>query len=139
MDTPRTNLSESIMNYVAISAVLGVIYILTAAFGANTQRSFKWNLGPRDEPQPPLTGVPARLDRASKNFLESYPIFLGAVLGSSLMNKPISEIETGMALYIWGRAAYLPLYAFGVPVVRTLAWIVSGVGIIMIIAKALIA
>ncbi len=36
-------------------------------------------------------------------------------------------------LYFWARVAYVPLYAFGVPVVRTLVWLVSFAGLLMLL------
>ncbi len=125
------------MNYLALSAALGVVHVLAASAAASKQRSLKWNLGPRDESPPPLGKIPARFDRALKNFSETFPLFLGAVLGSYLLSQPLSEIETGMALYFWGRVAYLPIYALGIPVVRTLLWGVSMIGIAMIIWNGL--
>ena len=41
----------------------------------------------------------------------------------------------GTALYFWARVVYVPLYAFGVPYVRSLVWLVSLVGLIMVIAS----
>jgi uncharacterized MAPEG superfamily protein len=40
----------------------------------------------------------------------------------------------GAHLYFWGRLAYLPLYAFGIPVVRSLAWYLAIIGIGLIAA-----
>ena len=37
----------------------------------------------------------------------------------------------GVYLYLAGRLAYLPLYAFGVPLVRSLAWNVATLGIVL--------
>ena len=45
--------------------------------------------------------------------------------------------KLGAWLWLGGRVAYLPLYALGVPVVRSLAWIVSLVGIVMMLMPAL--
>jgi len=36
-------------------------------------------------------------------------------------------------LYFWARLAYVPLYAAGIPYVRSLAWVVSLVGILMLL------
>ena len=38
----------------------------------------------------------------------------------------------GVCLYLAGRLAYLPLYAFGVYLVRSLAWNVATLGIALI-------
>ena len=43
----------------------------------------------------------------------------------------------GCQLYFWGRVAYLPLYAFGVPYVRSLVWLASAAGLIIVIASVL--
>ena len=39
----------------------------------------------------------------------------------------------GAQLYFWTRVLYVPLYAFGVPLVRSLAWNVATFGIILIL------
>ena len=41
----------------------------------------------------------------------------------------------GTALYFWARVAYVPLYAFGVPYVRSLVWVVSLAGLVMVLAS----
>jgi uncharacterized MAPEG superfamily protein len=39
----------------------------------------------------------------------------------------------GAQLYFWARVAYVPLYAFGVTYVRTLAWTVATLGIVLVL------
>ena len=41
--------------------------------------------------------------------------------------------EWGAVLYFVARVAYVPLYAYGVRVVRSLAWTVATLGIILIL------
>ena len=36
-------------------------------------------------------------------------------------------------LYFWSRLAYVPLYAFGVPWVRSLVWLVGFAGLVMLL------
>ena len=40
---------------------------------------------------------------------------------------------TGAQLYFWARLVYVPLYATGIPIVRTLAFLVATVGIVLIL------
>ena len=40
----------------------------------------------------------------------------------------------GTHLYFFGRLIYVPLYAFGVPYIRTLVWLVAAGGLVMVIA-----
>jgi len=37
-------------------------------------------------------------------------------------------------LYFWARVAYVPLYAAGVPYLRTLVWTISLIGLVMVLA-----
>ena len=39
----------------------------------------------------------------------------------------------GAGLYVAARALYVPLYAAGTPIVRTLVWTVSVIGLVMVI------
>ena len=43
----------------------------------------------------------------------------------------------GAAIFFWGRVVYAPTYWFGIPVVRTLAWFASVVGLVMIFLQVL--
>ena len=40
----------------------------------------------------------------------------------------------GAQLYFWARVAYVPLYAAGVPYLRTLVWTISLIGLVMVLA-----
>ena len=118
------------------SAILGLVNIVLAAGVANRQRGLRWNIGPRDEIKP-VIGVAGRLTRAFANFQETFPIFAVAVIVCGVLTKYNNNSAIGAYLYLIGRLVYLPLYAFGVPLARTLAWAVSLIGIIMVIATAL--
>ena len=116
------------------SIVLGFVHILLQAHTMNLQRGLRWNAGPRDEPMPPLTGVAGRLQRGLRNFLETFPLFAAAVLIAQAAN--IHNVLTlwGAWLYFFGRIAYVPLYAFGVSYIRSLAWNVATIGIVLVLA-----
>ena len=42
--------------------------------------------------------------------------------------------SVGAHLYFFGRLIYAPVYAMGIPYLRTLIWLVSFVGLCMVIA-----
>ena len=96
------------------SARLGAAYILLASHSASLQRGYRWTAGPRDEPLQPLTGIAGRLARANANFLETFPFFAAAILAVLATGAHSPWSNWGVILYISGRIAYLPLYAFGV-------------------------
>lgn len=117
----------------ALSVGLGIVHIVAASHAASLQRGYRWAASARDEPVAPLQGVAGRLDRALRNFLETFPLFAAVVLAAAAMDRHNALTEWGAELYFWGRVAYLPLYAAGIPLVRSLAWNVATVGILLIL------
>ena len=115
------------------SVVLGIAQLLAAAQASTKQRGLQWNFSPRDEKPEPLTGVGARIDRAWQNFRESFPLFLAAVILVQLTGRNNLTTAIGVQLYFWARIFYVPLYALGIPVVRTLVWTASMVGIALLL------
>lgn len=116
------------------SVALGLIQIALAASGSVAQRGLTWAAGARDGEPKALTGVAGRLCRASSNFLETFPLFAAAVLAAFALQRHDGMIALGAQLYFWARVAYVPVYAAGIPYLRTLVWTVSIVGIVMVLA-----
>lgn len=115
-----------------LGVVLGLVQIVAASHAASLQRGYRWTSSPRDEPTPPLRGLAGRLDRALRNYLETFPLFAAVVLVAHVSETHNALTEWGSRLYLWGRVAYVPLYAAGVPLVRSLAWNVATVGIVLL-------
>jgi uncharacterized MAPEG superfamily protein len=122
----------------ALGVVLGLVQIVAASHAASLQRGYRWTAGPRDEPPPPLRGVAGRLDRALRNFLETFPLFAAVVLAAHVSDIHNALTEWGARLYLLGRVAYVPLYAAGVPLVRSLVWNVATVGIMLFVVALLL-
>ena len=120
----------------AASCVLGFGHIVLASQAASLERGYRWTAGPRDDAQPALTGISGRLSRASANFTETFPFFVAAVVLAQLVGVHDWRTFWGSGLYFGARLAYLPLYAAGVFLVRSLAWNVAAVGIAMLIWAA---
>jgi uncharacterized MAPEG superfamily protein len=114
--------------------LLALVQILWAGNARTQQYGRAWNVGARDEQMPPLAPLPARLLRAQHNLFETLPLFIGAVLGAVVAGRLGWKTELGAHLYFWGRLVYLPLYAAGIPKVRTLVWTVSLAGLLLVIA-----
>src|ERR1700754_488588 len=109
------------------AVALGLVQLHWAAFAARAQQGYAWGAGARDEPRA-LSGVAARLDRAFKNYLETFPLFAAAVLVAAYASKLGPLTLWGSVMYLAGRTAYVPLYAAGTPYVRTLVWQVATIG-----------
>jgi uncharacterized MAPEG superfamily protein len=125
------------LTMLALAIVLGLVHVSLQAVSATAQYGRDWNVGPRDAPQPPLQGVGGRLQRAWHNFLETFPLFAAAVLIAHVANRHSGLTVWGAGLYLGARVVYLPLYAAGIPFVRSAVWSVATVGIVLILLALL--
>ena len=121
------------LRMLALSIGLGFVHIILASHAKSSVYGYRWSAGPRDQGMPPLPGVPGRLERALRNFGETFPLFAAAVLIAHAADRHGAFTVWGAQLYFWARVAYLPLYAFGVPLVRSLVWNVAAAGIFLIL------
>ena len=131
------DLGSTEMNMLWASLVLGFVYLLAAAVTSVGQRGMKWAAGPRDGAAPPINAIGGRFDRAWKNYIETLPLFVEAVLVEASAGHGSALGPLGAQLFFWGRVAYLPMYAAGWPMVRTLAWTVAIVGIVLLLVACL--
>lgn len=119
------------------SVALGVAHIALQASLSTAQRGLSFNAGPRDAEAPPVSAVTARVERALRNFLETFPLFAAAALAVSLAHQTNASTALGAQMYVGARAAYLAIYAAGVPFLRTAVWAVSMVGLVMVLTPLL--
>ena len=118
--------------------VLAFVQILLFDFARTGQYGRKWNTGPRDETMPALSPVAGRLSRAQYNLYETLPLFIGAVLVAHLAGRENAITAMGAQVYFWGRVVYVPLYAFGVRMLRSIVWLVSTAGLLAIFYALLV-
>lgn len=118
------------------SLILGLAHLLAYATVIRQQNGATWTAGPRDEPRPPKV-LAARLLRAQINFMETWPFFAVAVLLLHVLGKSSAWSLLGCQIYFWCRVAYLPLYAFGVPWVRSIVWAASFAGLLLVVGALL--
>lgn len=127
------------LNVLAWGCVLALVHIFAAVRVKTRQYGTRWNVGARDEELPPPQPIVGRLARAQANFFETFPIFAAAALIVAVAD--LGDRWTMMGAWLWlaARIAYLPLYALGVPVVRTIAFLASVAGIALVLRPALAA
>jgi uncharacterized MAPEG superfamily protein len=89
-------------------------------------------MGARDEALPPPNALTGRTMRAQANFQETFPVAIVALLGVVLANRTSGLTALGGWIWLAARVVYLPLYAAGIPVIRTLVFIISMVGLGMV-------
>ncbi|ANW05576.1 MAPEG family protein [Bradyrhizobium icense] len=116
-----------------LSILLGLVQIVLASHAASLQRGYMWTASARDEAVPALTGLAGRLDRALRNFIETFPLFAAAVLIAHISGRHGWMTEWGAQLYFGARVAYVALYAAGIFLLRSLVWNVATLGIVLIL------
>jgi uncharacterized MAPEG superfamily protein len=121
------------LTLLAWTLVLAIVQIMAHAQFRNRETGTTYNTGPRDEPGPPVGPVTGRLERAKQNLFETLPLFAAAVLIAHIAGRNGSLTHIGAWLYFIGRVVYVPLYAAGIPYVRSLVWLGSLLGLVLII------
>ena len=132
MDPASANATHLVI-LLCLSVVLLFFHVLLQGMLATRELGSAWNAGPRDEELEPKGALAGRATRASKNFQETYPAFIGLLLGLAFIGD-----ETGLGVggaWIWliARIAYIPLYLAGIPYIRSVAWGVSVLGLLVMI------
>ena len=118
------------------AVALTVAQMLVAASGAASQYGVMPLFGNR-EGLPGLTGWAGRAQRAHRNMLENLVLFAALILICAVTNKTNATTLLGAQLFFWGRAAYAVIYLAGIPYLRTAAWLVSIIGLVMIFLQLL--
>lgn len=116
------------------AVILGLIQLLLSAQLSTAQRGLAWNVSPRDEKVPELTGMAGRVDRAFKNLMQTFPFFAAVILMVQITTLANNTTALGAQMYLYARIAYVPLYALGIPYIRSLVWGISLVGIILVMS-----
>ncbi|MEA3193280.1 MAG: hypothetical protein QOD26_1613 [Betaproteobacteria bacterium] len=120
----------------AWAVALTLVQMLVAASGSASQVGAMTLFGNR-EGLPALTGWAGRAQRAHHNMLENLVLFTALVLICAVTNRTNSTTLLGAQLFFWARLAYAVIYVAGITYVRTVAWLISLVGLVMIFLQLL--
>lgn len=122
------------MNYLVWSAALcGVLWLPYIA-----ARAKFWGLpavlGYPDDP-PQMPNWVKRSERAHLNMVENLPIFAVLVLAAHTLGAFDAQTAMGAMLFFWGRVAHAAILTAGIPYLRTLAFLVSWAGMVLIFLR----
>ena len=113
-----------------------IAMILVQALFSNLEHPPKVMLGARDGLQD-ASVLTRRAKRANQNMIEALLMHAPLVLLVVLLDRANDMTALGGWLFVAGRAVYAPLYWFGAPVLRTLAWFAAAVGTVLILLQVL--
>lgn len=122
------------LTLLAWTLVLALVQIGLAGMLRTQETGTAYNVGPRDQPGPPTRPITGRVQRAQANLFETLPLFIAAVLIAHVADRDGALTLWGCWLYLIARIIYLPLYAFGIPVARTLVFVAgtTGLGLVLV-------
>ena len=118
------------------AALLQFVQFVLMAVPVNLQLGPKYTLSSRDDEQQ-ATGIPGRLKRALDNHFEGLILFTIAVLVVVLGEASSPLTERCAWAYFWARVFYVPAYASGVFLVRSLIWSVGFIATAIMLFSAL--
>ncbi len=119
------------LKYLLFAVLLTFVQVLIAAASANQAVGLPALAGNR-EGLPEFTGFAGRARRAHLNMIENMVLFTALVLVAAVAGKANAMTAMGALVFFWARLVYAVIYLLGLPWLRTAAWAVSVVGMIMI-------
>src|SRR4051812_40750588 len=119
------------LKYLLFSVLLTFVQVLIAAAAANQVVGLNTLAGNR-EGLTELPGFAGRAKRAHLNMLENMVLFSALVLITVVAQKTNAMTALGALIFFWARLIYAVIYLIGVPWLRTLAWFVSVIGMVLI-------
>lgn len=124
------------LTLLAWSAILSIVHMLITVQALVNQKGLMTAFGNREN-LGELAGWGGRAQRANVNMAQNLVLFAAAVLAVALAGRTNGMTLVGAHLFFWGRVAYAVCYLGGIPYLRTLSWLVSIVGIVLILIQLL--
>jgi len=125
------------LTFLVWSVALLLIHIALQATVGIFDKGFLYSLGSQDEPKE-VASITSRLNRSLVNFLQTYPAYIALALTLAITNTATETTAMGAMIWFWARVAYIPAYLSGIPLVRTLVWAASVVGLVIMLLPLLL-
>ena len=118
------------LTYLLYGTVLLLVHVVVQATMSDLSKGLGWALGNQDEDRDQNIYA-HRMQRALKNYLETFPAFIALALLLTLTDAGTSGSAVGAAIWFWARIAYIPCRLSGLPLVRSVSWLTSLAGLIL--------
>lgn len=116
------------------SVILLLVHIVAQALSLDRDCGIGYALSNRDDTKP-VSVWTDRLTRGLRNFLETYGAFVALALALVVTGKHGGLGATGALVWFWARVLYVPVFGAGIPVLRTVVWTVSIIGLVMMLMR----
>lgn len=120
------------LTYLFYAIVLLILHVVVQATLSDLSKGLGWALGNQDEAREQNI-LAERIQRALRNYLETFPAFAALALLLAVTDSATATSALGAAIWFWARVAYIPARASGLPLVRSVAWLTSLVGMALML------
>lgn len=123
----------------ALAGLLQMVQYILFAVPANLELGTRYTSGPRDTPpERPLSTATARLQRAMNNHFEGLILFTLAVVVVTLSGQSTAFTAACAFAYLGARLLYVPAYALGWRLWRSVIWAVGWFATLSMMVTALL-
>lgn len=122
-----------------LAGLLQMVQFILFAVPANLEVGTRYTSGPRDTPpERPFSTVTARLQRALNNHFEGLILFTLAVVVVTLSDQSTPVTAACAFAYLGARVLYIPAYALGWRLWRSVIWAVGWFATLSMMVAALL-
>jgi uncharacterized MAPEG superfamily protein len=122
------------VHMIAWSVILLLVHIVIQTLSLTKDGGLGYAVSNRDS-DVAISAVTDRLTRGLRNFIETYPAFIALVLALAVTGKTGGLGATGAMIWFWARVVSVPVFAAGIPGLRTGVWTISVVGLVLMLIR----
>jgi uncharacterized MAPEG superfamily protein len=86
---------------------------------------------------PEATPLAGRAERTARNTAENFMLFAAVALVAHVAGRAGARVDTGAEIFFWARLVFIPVYYAGIVYLRTAVWLISIVGLAMMLVSVL--
>ena len=125
------------LTYLAWSVLLVLGYLSVQVVELLVRNGFVVALTYDTDKEKPIGLRMQRFNASFANFLVSYPAFIALVLMLAITNSANDTTALGAAIWFWARILHIPIHISGIAVIRTLVWLTSLAGLLLMLLPLL--
>jgi uncharacterized MAPEG superfamily protein len=118
------------------SVALAFIQVTVAVVGAASWLDLDTLVGNRDY-VPKIPGWAGRAERAASNMIQNLVLFAPLAIVAYVAGRTNATTALGAEVFFFARLAYAFVYVIGIPYLRTLVWLASVIGLVLIFSQLL--
>jgi uncharacterized MAPEG superfamily protein len=116
-----------------LSVVLWLVHVLVQAAVGNAMMPSGYLATARDKSAAASGVLYGRASRALANYLENLTPFVAVALALIATQRTGRVGAIGATIWVLARIVYLPIYFFGIIYVRSAVWVISIIGLVMML------